>query len=156
MPRLSQLMIRTALVWLAAGASVGGLLLLNKGLPLLPWLWTLRFTHVHLLLVGWMVQFACGVAFWILPRLNASGGRGDERMAWLCYGTLNGGVALAALHDPVVVAVDGPPSLGATLVQMLPVLAGLLYVLAASAFIANAWPRVIAFRTLPRPAQRDD
>lgn len=156
MPRLSQLMIRTALVWLVVGASVGGLLLLNKGLPLLPWLWTLRFTHVHLLLVGWMVQFACGVAFWILPRLNASGARGDERLAWLYYGALNGGVALAALHDPVVVAVDGAPSLGATLVQMLPVLAGLLYVLAASAFIAHAWPRVIAFRTLPRPAQRDD
>jgi hypothetical protein len=146
-------MIRTALVWLAAGASVGGLLLLNKGLPLLPWLWTLRYTHVHLLLVGWMVQFACGVAFWILPRLDASGARGDERLAWLCYGALNGGVVLAALHDPVVVAVDGAPSLGAAWLRTLPVLAGLLYVLAASACIAHAWPEVIAFRTLPRPAR---
>ena len=153
MPRLSQLLIRTALLWLAIGYSVGGLVLLNKGVPLLPWLWTLRFTHVHLLLVGWMVQFAYGVAFWILPRLDASGARGNERLAWLCYWALNGGVGLAALHDPVVVAVDGACSLGATLLQTLPVLAGLLYVLSACAFIAHAWPRVIAFRTLPRPAR---
>jgi hypothetical protein len=33
------------------------------------------------------------------------------------------------------------------------VLAGLLYVLSVGAFIAHAWPRVRAFRTLPRPAQ---
>lgn len=91
MPRLSQLMIRTALVWLTLGSTIGGVLLLNKGIPLLPWLWTLRFTHVHLLLVGWTVQFACGVAFWILPRLDAGGARGDERLVWVCYGALNGG-----------------------------------------------------------------
>ena len=78
MPRLSRLMIRTALVWLALGYTIGGLLLLNKGVPMLPWLWTLRYTHVHLLLIGWNVQFACGVAFWILPRLDASGARGSS------------------------------------------------------------------------------
>ena len=39
-------MIRTALVWLALGYTIGGLLLLSKGLSMLPWLWTLRFTHV--------------------------------------------------------------------------------------------------------------
>jgi len=152
MPRLSQVMIRTALVWLAAGAPLGGLLLLNKGLPLLPWVWTLRFTHLHLLLIGWMVQFACGVAFWILPRLDTSGARGDECLAWLCYGALNGGVVLAALHDPIVGLVDSSSSVQAAPLQTLPVLAGLLYVLAASSFIAHAWPRVIRFRTLPRPA----
>src|SRR5689334_25197122 len=101
MPRLSQLLIRTALVWLVLGSTIGGLLLLNKGIPLSPWLWTLRFTHVHLLLVGWTVQMACGVAFWILPRLDAGGSRGDERLAWLCYLALNVGVVLAALRDPL-------------------------------------------------------
>src|SRR4051794_28904419 len=101
MPRLSQLMIRTALVWLAIGYAVGGLLLLNKGVPLLPWLWTLRSAHIHMLLVGWTVQLACGVAFWILPRLDASGARGNERLAWICYAALNGGVVLGALYDPL-------------------------------------------------------
>jgi hypothetical protein len=36
MPRLSQLMIRTALVWLAPGSTMGGLVLFTKGVPMLP------------------------------------------------------------------------------------------------------------------------
>ena len=146
MPRLSRLIIRTALVWLALGYTVGGLLLLNKGLSLLPWLWTLRFTHVYLLLVGWMVQFACGVAFWILPRLDASGARGDERLVWLCYAALNIGVVLAALHDPLAAA------FGETMImQLMLVGAGVLYIVAIGAFAAHAAPRIVPFRTLPRP-----
>src|SRR5215211_1769124 len=101
MPRLSQLMIRTALLWLAIGYSVGGVVLLNKGLALLPWLWALRAAHIHMLLVGWTVQLACGVAFWILPRLDARGTRGDERLVWGCYAALNAGVVFGALYDPM-------------------------------------------------------
>jgi hypothetical protein len=146
MPRLSRLMIRTALVWLMLGYTIGGLLLLNKGLSLLPWLWTLRFTHVHLLLIGWMVQFACGVAFWILPRLDASGARGDERLVWLCYAALNTGLVLAALHDPLAAA------FGETMImQLMLVGAGVLYIVAIGAFAAHAAPRIVPFRTLPRP-----
>ena len=146
MPRLSRLIIRTALVWLALGYTVGGLLLLNKGLSLLPWLWTLRFTHVHLLLIGWMVQFACGVAFWILPRLDASGARGDQRLVWLCYVALNIGVVLAALHDPLAEAI------GETRVMhLMLVAAGVLYIVAIAAFAGHAAPRIVSFRTLPRP-----
>lgn len=146
MPRLSRLMIRTALVWLALGYTVGGLLLLNKGLSLLPWLWTLRFTHVHLLLIGWMVQFVCGVAFWILPRLDANGARGDERLIWLCYAALNTGVVLAALHDPLAAAIGEP-----RIMQLMLVGAGVLYIVAIGAFATHAAPRIVSFRTLPRP-----
>ena len=147
MPRLSQLMIRTALLWLGFGYSVGGLVLLNKGLPLLPWLWALRAAHIHMLLVGWVVQLACGVAFWILPRLDARGLRGDERLVWGCYAALNGGVVLGALHDPLAALAAGP-AWGA-----LPPLMGLLYLLAAALFARHAWPRVVPFRVLPRPAR---
>jgi hypothetical protein len=148
MPRLSQLMIRTALVWLALGCTLGGLLLLNKGLPLLPWLWTLRFTHMHLVLVGWTVQFACGVAFWILPRLDAGGARGNERLVWVCYGALNTGVAFAALHDPLLAALGEH-----VIIHALPVIAGVLYGVAMASFVAHAARRVVPFRMLPRPAR---
>ena len=147
MPRLSQLMIRTALLWLAFGYSVGGLVLLNKGAPLLPWLWTLRAAHVHMLLVGWTVQLACGVAFWILPRLDARGTRGDERLMWACYAAINLGVVLGVLHDPLAALVAWP-GWAALLVLM-----GLLYGLAAALFFKHAWPRVVSFRALPRPAR---
>jgi len=144
MPRLSQLMIRTALLWLALGYSVGGLVLLNKGVPLLPWLWALRTAHIHMLLVGWTVRLACGVAFWILPRLNARGARGDERLVWGCYAALNMGVVLGALHDPLV-ALAAWQAWGALLPLM-----GLLYLLAAALFAMHAWPRVVPFRALAR------
>jgi len=147
MPRLSQLMIRTALLWLAFGYSLVGLVLLNKGLPLLPWLWNLRAAHIHMLLVGWTVQLACGVAFWILPRLDARGGRGDERLVWGCYVALNGGVVLGALHDPLAALVVWPGW------DVLPLLMGLLYLVAAALFALHAWPRVVSFRVLPRPAR---
>jgi hypothetical protein len=137
-------MIRTALIWLALGASAGGLMLLNKGLPLLPWLWTLRIPHVHMLMVGWMVQFACGVAYWILPRLDAGGGRGDERPIWLCYATLNGGVAIGTLD-----ALLSSGGWGGTVA--LPPLMGLLYLLSAALFVAHAWPRIRPFQAGARP-----
>jgi hypothetical protein len=147
MPRLSQLMIRTALLWLAIGYTIGELVLANKGLALLPWLWTLRAAHIHMLLVGWTVQLACGVAFWILPRLDASGSRGDERLVWCYYGCLNGGVLLAALHDPLATLAGW----GGWPAQAMLVLAGALYLLAALLCAAHAWPRIVAFRALPRP-----
>src|SRR4051812_15790882 len=147
MPRLSQLMIRTALLWLAIGYSVGGLVLLNKGIPVLPWLWTLRSAHIHMLLVGWTVQLACGVAFWILPRLDARGARGNERLVWGCYAALNSAVVLGALHDPLVVLAAWPG--WAALLMLM----GLLYGLAAALFVMHAWPRVVSFRALPRPSR---
>jgi len=114
-------------------------------MPLLPWLWSLRFAYVHLLLVGWTVQFACGVAFWILPRLDAGGDRGDERLIWLCYGSLNTGVILAAINDPLVAVI------GATgVLWTLPVLGRLLYIVAITAFVIHAAARVVPFRRLPR------
>jgi len=146
MPRLSQIMIRTALVWLALGYTTGALVLLNKGVPVLPWLWALRTPHVHMLLVGWTVQLACGVAFWILPRLDASGSRGDERLVWGCYAALNAGVALGALHDPLATM----PSVGQHARSMVLAMGG-LYVIAALLFVVHAGPRIVPFRALPRP-----
>jgi hypothetical protein len=146
MPRLSQLMIRTALIWLALGYGVGALVLLNKGVPLVPWLWSLRGSHVHILLVGWTVQLACGVAYWILPRLDARGSRGDERVVWACYLALNAGAALGALYGPLSAV---PAASGMS--TYLPLAAGTLYLAAAGLFIRNAWPRIVPFRALPKP-----
>jgi hypothetical protein len=114
---------------------------------MLPWLWTLRMTHVHLLPVGWMIQVACGVAFWILPRLDASGNHGDERLVWLCYAALNIGIVLAALHDPLAAAI------GETVIMRLMLVgAGVLYIVAIVAFAAHAAPRITC-PFAPCPAQ---
>ena len=143
MPRLSQIMLRTALVWIAVGYTVGALVLFNKGVPFWAWLWLWRSAHVHLLLVGWLVQFAAGMAFWILPRLDAHGSRGNERLVWASYILLNAGVILAALHDPLV-------AIAPTLTRVMSVGAGGCYTLAAALFALHAWRRVVSFRTFPR------
>src|SRR5688572_702904 len=93
MPRLSCYAIRTALLQLLLGGTIGGLLLANKAVSFWPWLWSLRTTHIHLMLVGWTMQLAFGVAFWILPRISAHGERGRESLACLTYLALNAGVA---------------------------------------------------------------
>jgi hypothetical protein len=141
---LSQVIIRTALLWLGVGFTIGGLTLANKGVPFLPWLWTLRMPHVHMLLVGWMVQLAYGVAFWILPRLDASGNRGNVLLVRVCYVALNGGVLLASLRDPL------RTWFAADVLTLLPVSAGVLYIIATGAFVAHAWQRVVSFRPVPR------
>lgn len=145
MPRISQLMIRTALLHLALGTTIGGLLLAEKGLRLWPWLWVLRPGHVQILLVGWVVQLACGVAVWILPRLNAAGDRGSMTPVWIAYAALNGGVALAALHQPLGRVADGGSP------GWMPGIAGLFHLVGMIMLVGHLWRRVLPFRLLPRP-----
>jgi hypothetical protein len=142
MPTLSRLFVRAALAYLALGFTLGGLLLAAKAWPLPGWTWRLLPAHVEFLLVGWTLQLALGVAFWILPRFAAPGprgraapppSRGDERPAWLAYVLLNAGVW----------AVGAAPWAGAPLA-----LAGRSAELAgAAAFAVHAWPRVKAVST---------
>lgn len=68
MPTFSRWAIRSALIYLLLGGTLGGLLLLMKVLPFWGWMWALRPAHVALMLGGWMLQLGFGVADWILPR----------------------------------------------------------------------------------------
>ncbi len=91
---LSRLICRTAVVYLAAGAVLGGCLLTAKALATFPSLWRLRPLHVEWLAVGWMTQLAMGVAFWIFPRRGSASREGRMRAAFVL---LNVGLALVTL-----------------------------------------------------------
>ncbi|NOZ73444.1 MAG: hypothetical protein GXP38_16340 [Chloroflexi bacterium] len=67
MPRLSTWFVRASLIYLALGVTLGGLLLAEKGIPFYPALWIALPVHMEFLLIGWMVQLAMGMAYWILP-----------------------------------------------------------------------------------------
>ena len=133
MPRLSCWFIRAALLYLAVGVTMGGLILFHKGIPFYPYIWRLLPAHIEFLLFGWIVQLAMGVGFWIFPRFRRS--RGHEKLAWLAFGLLNLGIWLAGVG----------PVLGASTLAGVP-LALLLGRLAeggaAIAFAAHAWPRI--------------
>ena len=133
MPRLSVWMVRTALVHLALGLALGALLLSHREVALHPAVPRLRPAHAELLLLGWMVQLAMGVAFWILPRFRSGPERGREWLAWAAWVLLNAGVAATAAAlvaggaAPVALAGRGAEGL------------------AALAFGLHAWPRVKPF-----------
>jgi hypothetical protein len=120
--------IRAALLYLIAGFTFGALMLTNKGLPISPLVWRLLPIHMEFLLVGWLVQLAMGVAYWILPRFRQQ--RGNSQAALAAFVLLNVGIWLAALG-------------GALAVPAWTALVGrLAEVGAAVAFAVHAWPRV--------------
>jgi hypothetical protein len=94
MPRLSQHIIRAALIYLLLGFTVGGLLLAHKGLPFASSLWNWLPTHIEFLLIGWVLQLVMGVAFWILPRFWVEPRRPNERYALIAVILLNLGIWL--------------------------------------------------------------
>jgi len=130
---LSVWFVRTALGYLGIGVLVGAVLLANRGLPLWAAVTRLLPLHIEFLLIGWMVQLALGVAFWILPRFRTGPERGREGLAWLSYGLLNLGVMAAAIA-PVTGLPPAVSLLGHT-----------AQALAAGAFALHAWPRVKVF-----------
>jgi hypothetical protein len=133
MPRLSTWFIRSSLLYLALGFTFGSLLLLNKGIPLQPALWTLLPAHIEFVLFGWTVQLVMGMAFWILPRFPKPPVRGNEKMAWGAFLLVNFGIWSLVLGS------FGPADPWLILTGRAAEAAGVL------AFVAHAWPRVKKF-----------
>lgn len=131
MPGLSIWFVRAALAHLALGFTFGALMLANKGVPFAPGLWQLRAAHIELLTLGWVLQLALGVAYWILPRFWEGPPRGNTVGAYLAFGLLNGGLWLVALTTLAGL----PPAL---------LLVGrLLEAGAVLAFAWHIWPRIV-------------
>jgi hypothetical protein len=124
-------MIRAAFLALTTGATLGALMLALPGTAgVAGW----RPLHAELLLVGWTVQLAFGVAYWILPRFRHGAERGPEALGWAAFALVNVGVLLVGLGRSAaggeMWALAGRSAEG----------------LAAAAFVAQAWPRVKPFR----------
>lgn len=102
MPGPSRWFVRASLIHLVAGFSLGGVLLIHKGLTLDLPAWRLLTPHIELLLIGWIVQLTMGVAFWILPRFGRGPARGGETAMWLVLVLLNGGVLAVCLASSLI------------------------------------------------------
>lgn len=130
MPKLSIYFIRAALLHLGVGFSIAALLLANKGIPFSAEIWRLIEPHVQILIFGWMLQLAMGVAFYALPRFsNIEARYGNERLGWCSFALLNGCILLTIV--------------GAWFSHELLSLAGRLGLLiAVSVFLTLIWSRV--------------
>jgi hypothetical protein len=128
-PTLTVYALRIALSYLGIGFTIGALMLGASGVSASSELLRLRPLHLELLLIGWTLQLAFGVAFWILPR-RAGLGRGNERLAWGSLLLLNIGVLTVGVGS-IISASPGVLIPG----RLAELLAGL-------AFAAHAWPRL--------------
>lgn len=147
MDRLSSVMARASFIWLLAGALAGAAMMLDEALPG-AWRAWMAPTHAHMLFVGWFVQFAIGVGYWLLPRKRSPalplGYR--ERPALLAMALLNAGLLLRVAIEPAQRSGhDGgwtTPLLGTS---------GALQLIAFAIFVRQLWPRVA-----PRVAKAAD
>lgn len=130
MPRLSRFFIKSSLLYLLAGFTVGALLLMQKGWAFAPQIWLLLPFHIEIVIFGWILQLVMGTAFWMLPRFGET--RGNEKTVWLAFLLINGGILL---------------NLSAFFFHAaLPALAGrVLEIGAVISFVVHAWPRVKPF-----------
>ncbi len=131
MPRVSVWLVRLSLVHLALGATLGAVLLVGKGVAVPAWIWILRPLHVEILLFGFVIQLAFGVAWWILPRTPE---RMPTRLPWVAGLLLNAGLWTVGL-----VPLAGWPG-------EISLLARVLQAVALVAFARSIWPRIRSFR----------
>lgn len=126
MPLLSRIYVRTALVWLVVGTTLGGAILWNKASPI-PGAWQLLTAHITLVTWGWILQLTLGVAYWILPRFGSE--RPRPYLAVLAYILLNGALVIGGVASLLPVPWPG-------------ILVAALELLALLVFALHAWPRV--------------
>ncbi len=131
MPKLSVWFIRSALAYLAAGFTIGMLLLLNKAGLFFPGTWSLLPVHIECVMTGFILQLTTGTAFWIFPRLLTFSDRGNETLIKLSFVFLNAGIVVFCIF--LFVLPD--------LIFMGRLLEGIGVV----CFVSHLWPRIYPF-----------
>lgn len=136
--------LKSALAYLAVGFTIGGTMLAYKAIAgrAVPSQWVI--IHVHVLLVGFMVQLVMGVAYWMFPRVKDHWfGEGWAGVTW---GLLNGGLLLRFVSEPYI--------FGSWRAYAAPVtvISALLQVAAGVIFALGMWVRVKGFLNQPKAA----
>jgi hypothetical protein len=148
MDRISIVMVRAALAWLVLGIVVGGLMLVDRAIPG-DWRAWMSPSHGHMLFVGWFLQFALGIAYWLLPRK-----RNPELP--LGYPEMPGLVAVATLNVGLICRVLAEPfertGRASDLTLTLLAMSAILQVVAVVIFVTQLWPRVHGRNKLGKPA----
>ena len=136
MPPLIRRYIKTSFLFLMAGLVLGGYILLAEFVlgryP--PRLFVT--SHVHLLLVGFMLMMVMGVATWMFPRPAREDTRYRPELAEAVYWLMTLGTGVRA-------AAELGAGLGAwPVLRLLITLGGLAQLAASALFVLNMWWRV--------------
>jgi hypothetical protein len=96
MPWISIWMIRLSLIYLMITFLTGSILLLNKAFSFHPGLWALLPLHIEAAMLGWIMQFVLGTAYWMFPRFLQRPIRGNQKAACYMFITVNAGILFSA------------------------------------------------------------
>ncbi|MDQ2670403.1 MAG: cbb3-type cytochrome c oxidase subunit I [Gemmatimonadota bacterium] len=136
MPPLVRRYLKTAILFLAVGLTIGLTLLVRRellGIWPAPYLVT---AHVHAVLVGFVVMMIFGVALWMFPRAARDDTRYDPRAAEVAYWLVTSGTALRMLAE-LLRSEWSHPALRWAVVG-----AALAQVLGAGVFFRAMWSRI--------------
>ncbi len=98
--RYQRWMIKTSLIYLLMGVSLGVLIFLSQRFPGLAWASSWKTVHVHLLLVGAVIQMIMGVGLWMFPRRKEPPPVTTEPEGMTLYVAFNTGTVLRSLFEP--------------------------------------------------------
>jgi len=129
MPLLTRTFIKTAMICFALALVLGILLALGTTNGIFP-------VYIHLMVFGWLTQLIFGVVFWMFPKYSKQLPRGREALGWITYATLNIGLILRAIAEPLQTSQQND------LFGILLVISAILQWLSGITFIVNTWQRV--------------
>lgn len=101
-----RLMLKTALAYLTIGLFLGIFIFLGYKYPSMAWAVSLKIVHVHLLLMGVVMQIIMGVALWMFPRAKDEPFVTPEREGMTLYIIFNAGTLLRSFSEPFAMTSD--------------------------------------------------
>jgi len=136
MPLLTRWYIKAAFLYLVIALLLSLLQFLDKFVSISPILLAAGPVYFHLFLVGWVTQLIFGVIYWMFPKYSLDNPHRSEKLAWITFWTLNIGLVLRVLGEPLVTLYpDGG-------IGWLLAVSALLQWLAGVCFVWNSWGRV--------------
>lgn len=134
MPIISRLFLKFGLLYFVAAMLCGILMAWFGAAALLP-------TYLHLFMVGWITQIIIGVALWLFPKWTKEQPRGREWMSWVALVTLNLGLLIRAVAEPLNTLGGAEyyqsPGVAAALIS-----SGVLQWVGGMCFMLNIWGRI--------------
>jgi hypothetical protein len=97
-------MIRSSVFWILAGTLLGVMMTLAYRLDAFAWAPAWRTAHVHMLLVGGVMQMIMGVALWMFPRPPRAEQWPTGIQGWSLFVLVNGGTVLRSAVGPQIAA----------------------------------------------------
>jgi hypothetical protein len=155
MDPLTRLMGKTSLVYLLIGFLLGGTLLIGEAAGA-TWGNTWGVVHAHILFVGWFVQFAIGIAYWLLPRHKTPQRPYgyNVRLGYTAYILINTGMVLRILGEPLYFS----GALQGAIITLSLSVSGILQAAAGVIWAYQLWDRFFlrySASNRPQPKEKD-